>query len=204
MKLKNYFLILFLLTVLIFVTNITSIPKSIVLFESENLNLGTILGIVQTKEPIVTTSLNNNNSNVLQEEKIKLSLFNIFDVKDINVTTIKSRKVIPLGNIVGLKLYASGVLVIGMTEIEGKKPYENTSLKEGDLIIYVNKNQISTTEELKECVNSSNGKMLEITYVRNGEEYITNIEPVQTTSKEYKLGLWVRDGACRYWNSNIL
>lgn len=104
-------------------------------------------------------------------------------------------KLFHFGNIVGLKLYASGVLVIGMTEIEGKKPYENTGLKEGDLIIYVDKTQVSTTEELLECVNSSNGKILEITYVRNGEEYITKIEPVKTTTKEYKLGLWVRDGA---------
>lgn len=82
-----------------------------------------------------------------------------------------------------------------MTEIEGQKPYENTGLKEGDLIIYVDKTQVSTTDELVECVNSSNGKVLEITYIRDGEKYSTNIEPVKTSNKEYKLGLWVRDGA---------
>lgn len=94
--------------------------------------------------------------------------------------------------------------MIGITEIEGRRPCENTGLKEGDLIIYVDKNQVSSTEELVECVKSSKGKILEITYLRNGEEYVTNIEPVKTTSKEYKLGLWVRDGACRSGNSNIL
>lgn len=192
---RKIFLIIFLTITLIYVTNITNIPKNIILFEGESLNLGTIFGIYQTKEPIITTSSGNEESNIVYEEKIKLSLFNILNVKDVNVTTIENTNVIPLGNTVGLKLYASGVLVIGMTEIEGKKPYENTGIKEGDLIIYIDSTQVTTTEELVQCVNSSNGKILEITYVRNGEEYVTNIEPVKTVENEYKLGLWVRDGA---------
>ena len=192
---RKIFLIIFLIITLIYVTNITSIPRNIILFEGENLNLGTILGIKQTKESIITTSSGNGESNIVYEEKIKLSLFNILNVKDVNVTTIENTKVIPLGNTVGLKLYANGVLVIGMTEIEGKKPYENTGLKEGDLIVYVDKTQVTTTQELLQCVNSSKGKILEITYIRNGEEYVTNIEPIKTVGNEYKLGLWVRDGA---------
>lgn len=194
-SIRKIFLIIFLIITLIYVTNITSIPRNIILFEGENLNLGTILGIKQTKEPIITTSSGNGESNIVYEEKIKLSLFNILNVKDVNVTTIENTKVIPLGNTVGLKLYANGVLVIGMTEIEGKKPYENTGLKEGDLIVYVDKTQVTTTQELLQCVNSSKGKILEITYIRNGEEYVTNIEPIKTVGNEYKLGLWVRDGA---------
>lgn len=192
---RKIFLIIFLTITLIYVTNITNIPKNIILFEGESLNLGTIFGIYETKEPIITTSSGNEESNIVYEEKIKLSLFNILNVKDVNVTTIENTNVIPLGNTVGLKLYASGVLVIGMTEIEGKKPYENTGIKEGDLIIYIDSKQVTTTEELVQCVNSSNGKILEVTYVRNGEEYVTNIEPVKTVENEYKLGLWVRDGA---------
>ena len=47
---------------------------------------------------------------------------------------------IPVGNIAGIKLYTNGVLVVGMSEIEGMdnkkyKPYENTGIKEGDRII---------------------------------------------------------------------
>lgn len=87
---------MFLTITLVYVTNITAIPKSIVLFEGESLNLGTVLGIVQNKEPIITTSFNNEESNIINEEKIKLSLFNILDVKDVNVTTIKNTTVVPL------------------------------------------------------------------------------------------------------------
>ena len=193
--LKTIILLIFLLITLIYVTNITAIPKKIILFEGEKLKLGTILGIYETKEQIITTSSNTEDNNIISEEKITLSLFNLVNVKNVNVTTIEKTKVVPLGNTIGLKLYSSGVLVIGMTEIEGKKPYENSGIEEGDLITYINNEQVTTTDELIECVNNSQGQILEITYVRDGQEYETCIEPVVTDENEYKLGLWVRDGA---------
>ena len=72
---------------------------------------------------------------------------------------------------------------------------KNSGIEEGDLIVEIDNKQISTAEELVECVNSSNGEALEITYLRDGNEYCTNIEPIETSKNEYKLGLWVRDGA---------
>ena len=93
---KKFFLIIFLIIVLIYVTNITNIPKRIVLFEGEKLNLKTVFGIFKTKEKIIPTSLDTEDSNVINEESIVLSLFNIFNVKTIDVTTIENTKVIPL------------------------------------------------------------------------------------------------------------
>ena len=193
--LKQIFLIIILLIILVYVTNITSIPEKIILFEGENLDLGTVFGIFETKEPIITTASTTENSNIVKEEKITLSLFNLLNIKDINITTIEKTRVIPLGNTIGLKLYSSGVLVIGMTEIEGCRPYENSGIEEGDLITYINNKQVTTTDELVECVNNSQGKIINIKYVRDGQEYVTTIEPMVTADNEYKLGLWVRDGA---------
>lgn len=192
---RKIFLIVILLIILIYVTNITGIPTKIILFEGEELNLGTIFGIFENKEQIIKTSSSTKNTNILSEEKISLSLFNIIKVKDVSVTTIEKTKVVPLGNTIGLKLYSNGVLVIGMTEIEGKKPYENCGIEEGDLITYINDKQVTTTDDLIECVNNSEGNIIEIKYVRDGQEYQTTIEPVKTEESEYKLGLWVRDGA---------
>lgn len=192
---RKIFLIILLLIVLVYVTNITAIPEKIILFDGETLNLGTIFGIFETKEQIIQASSNSENSNIVSEEKITLSLFNLLDVKNVNVTTIEQTRVIPLGNVIGLRLYSSGVLVIGMTEIEGKKPYENSGIEAGDLITYVDNKQVTTTEELIECVNDSQGNIIDIIYVRDGQEYETSIEPIETIGNEYKLGLWVRDGA---------
>lgn len=197
---KNFLkmlLILFLLLILIYVTNITSIPDSIVLFKGEKLNLGLVLGITlkENTEDLKTVATSVSIDNKVEKKKITLSLFNILDVKEVEVNTINTATVVPLGNSVGLKLYTSGVLVVGMTEIDGQKPYENSGIEEGDMIIQINQEEVSCTSELIECVNNSKGEDLSLKYVRNGEEYIATISPIKTKENEYKLGLWVRDGA---------
>lgn len=186
-----------------YVTNITAIPNNIILFENEKLNLGQVLGVtVKEKENVIlpTSSMNNK----VEEKTLTLSLFNVIDVKDVKVSVIENTKVIPLGKIIGLKIYSNGVLVIGMTEIEGVKPYETSNIKEGDLIVSVDNIHVTTTAELVKCVNNSKGKAIEIKYIRDGKEYKTNIEPTKTVNNEYKIGLWVRDGALRNRNSNLL
>lgn len=105
-----------------------------------------------------------------------------------------------LGNIAGVKLYTSGILVVGMSEIEGvdnkkHKPYENSGIEEGDSIISIDNTKISTTQDLIDTVNASSGKDLAIEYVHNNATATCSITPVQTSNNEYKLGLWVRDSA---------
>lgn len=191
---KKFFIILVLIVILIYTVNITSIPKSIILFQSEELNIVKIFGIdfeeEQTK--VIQTS---SNSGKTESKTITVKLFNTIPVKKINVSTIKNTKIVPLGNTIGIKLYSDGVLVIGMTEVEGKKPYENAGIKEGDLIVSVDNVLVATTEKLIECVNNSEGEKIELEYMRNGTKYITKIEPVKTKENDYKIGLWVRDGA---------
>ena len=191
---KKSLIILILSISLIYTVNITNIPENIILFENEELNLNQILGVVlkEGREEIVQAS---NTNSKIENKKITVSLFNLFNVKTVNVSTVQNTKVIPLGNIIGIKLYSDGVLVIGMTEIEGKKPYENTGIREGDLITKVDNVQVTTTQALIECVNKSKGQNVKIQYIREGTEYIANIEPVKTKENKYKIGLWVRDGA---------
>ena len=192
---KITLLITMLLLALIYTTNILSIPTNIVLFENEELNVGEIFGVC-LQERKANTVMASSSSNNVEEKTVAVKLFNVIKIKDIHVSTIKNSKVVPLGNSIGIKLYSNGVLVIGMTEIEGKKPYENTGIKEGDLITQVDNINVTTTAELIENVNKSNGKNVEIKYLRDGDEYIANIEPVKAKDNKYKIGLWVRDGAC--------
>ncbi len=97
--LKKFFLILFLLILLIYVTNITSIPESILLFKGENLSLGNIFGIYIDEENDKTLEVgaNQNDDNILEERKISLKLFNLIKVKEIEVSVIPKTTVIPLG-----------------------------------------------------------------------------------------------------------
>lgn len=84
---------------------------------------------------------------------------------------------------------------MGMGEIEGSKPYENSGIKEGDRIITINENSITCTADLINEVNEAGGKEVSIEYVRQGSTMQTSIKPVKATDNKYKLGLWVRDAA---------
>ncbi len=207
------FLIIFLLILYIYILLITNLPSSIVVFEGENLNLASVLGLqfslISNEETIEVSS--NNSTQVTEKvgkSNLKVSLFNNV-VKNLEVDVLPRKTVIPVGNIAGVKLYTNGVLVVGMSEIEGEdnkkyKPYANTGIEEGDTIISINNTEILNTDDLVNIVNSSNGNKLDIKYVRDNQSLECSITPVKTIENDYKLGLWVRDSACRSWNSNIL
>ena len=198
------FLIIFLLILYIYILLITNLPSSIVVFEGENLNLASVLGLqfslISNEETIEVSS--NNSTQVTEKvgkSNLKVSLFNNV-VKNLEVDVLPRKTVIPVGNIAGVKLYTNGVLVVGMSEIEGEdnkkyKPYANAGIEEGDTIISINNTEILNTDDLVNIVNSSNGNKLDIKYVRDNQSLECSITPVKTIENDYKLGLWVRDSA---------
>ena len=196
-KIKRAILIFLLLIILAYTTNITAIPNSVIIFQGEELNLGTTFGLYlkEKEDKTVQTSSTIDNKNVLSKKTVTISLFNLFDIKDLEINTIPETTVIPLGNLVGLKLYTNGVLVVGKSEINGQKPYANTGIEEGDIIVEINQKEITCTSDLIETVNDSNGQDLRIKYVRDGIEYTANMEAIRAEDNKYKIGLWVRDGA---------
>lgn len=200
-------LVIFLTVILAYVTNITSIPDSIILFKNESLNLSTIYGVQVQKlenddkyEIIPISSRANYESNYVEKETYNVSLFGAINLKQIEVSNIPNTTVVPLGNLIGLKLYTDGVLVVGMSEIDGVdekkyKPYENCGIEEGDMIVEINNTIVTSTADLVQCINASKGSEVEIKYIKDGSILETNITPVKTSSSTYKLGLWVRDAA---------
>ena len=199
----KYFIITsILLIILAYVTNITAIPQSLILFQNEDLNINPIFGVKIEETIEVGASLNQNSSNLQSQNSNKeynLSLLG-FNLRTIKANIIQKTKVIPLGNVVGLKLYTKGVLVVGVSEIKGEdnkiyKPYEEAGISQGDSIIEINNEPVNTTNELINCVSKCKGSNINIKYMDNGETYSTVIKPVKTSSKTYKIGLWVRDAA---------
>lgn len=202
MKLYQKILIVLLLMVIfIYVCNITLLPTSLILMQGETLNIKTIYGMTvgarQNDQEIVQASsnINKNTVNKTGMLDISLNLFGKIPVKDMKVNVIPQTSVIPVGKAIGMKLYTDGVLVVGMSEINGKKPYENSGLQEGDRIIEINQKKIDNTDDLVTTVNSSEGKVIQVTYERDNETLTTSIRPVRMENNEYKLGLWVRDAA---------
>ncbi|MDO4975115.1 MAG: SpoIVB peptidase [Alphaproteobacteria bacterium] len=208
-KIKSILLVLFFLIIYIYVCNITFLPNNIIVFQGEQVNFKTLYGLkINTKNSVydsydamqTSTNLSEKISDNVGTVNLTLNLFGTIPIKEIDVSVLPRTTVIPLGNSVGLKLYTEGVLVVGMSEIKGEdnvvyKPYENSGIEEGDMIIQVNNVAIKNTNDLIENINKSKGKELEIIYKRDDNEIKTSITPTKTSNNEYKLGLWVRDAA---------
>lgn len=203
---KKFFKILLILTliiILVYVSNVTSIPDNLILMQGEELNIKTMFGLNLENSSGQTIEAMASDTEKISKEVGKLDLsLNLgnFSLKDVTVNVIPNTVVIPGGEAIGLRLYTSGVLVVGMSEIVGTdnksySPYKDSGIQEGDMIVKIDDKAITCTSDLITKVNECNGNSVEITYVRDGNNYITEIKPTKTEENEYKLGLWVRDAA---------
>lgn len=202
--LKMLLLVFFLSIVYSYTLVIETIPNELVVFEGEKISVKTLLGLNIKNENQQTIETSSSNGEKLSQDvgksTLEVSLFDNILLKNVEVSVLPKTKVIPVGNIAGVKLYTSGVLVVGMSEIEGNdnkkyKPYENTGIKEGDTIIKVNDKNINSTSDLIQTVNLSQGHDISIKYIHQQETKECSITPVKTNNSQYKIGLWVRDSA---------
>ncbi len=203
-KILIAFLLFFLVIVYVYFCAINAIPRNIILFKGEKINFKKVFGItLEDKNSIsdtIFTLAEYTEKQGIGKKEYKVKLFGIFDVKDIDISVIERTKVIPIGQLAGIKLRTSGILIVGMSEIEGEdnikyKPYENSGIQEGDTILQIDNINVTDTKDLIEIVNLSKGKTVNIKYARNEEMLECNIKPVKISETEYKLGLWVRDSA---------
>lgn len=192
-KIRDYIAIFFLFILYSYFVCISNIPNEVILLSGEELNIKTLWGIETTE----ISKVSNENVN---KTNIEVSLFGLAPIKNIDATILEDYEIMPLGKVIGLKLYTNGILIVGMSEIEDEshslvKPFDKLDIKEGDTIIKVNETEISSIENLKTEVNKSKGRNLDLTLLRDGTILTANIKPVRTKNNEYKLGLWVKDVA---------
>ena len=106
-------------------------------------------------------------------------------------------KLIPVGHAVGLKLFAEGVLVVGLAEVETdqgtRAPAKECGLRVGDMILQVDGTEIDSTEQFQELIGASGGEPLRL-QVRRGEDEVTlTAGAVEAADGAVRLGAWVRD-----------
>lgn len=186
-RINIVFLLIFLILALIYVSDIDNLPSNVILFEGETLRLNTIFGVeietefssnpnierVENYKAITVTAEAEEDKEQDYTGTVNLNVKLLgAKVKEINVNVIEKLEVVPLGNLIGVKLYTNGVLVVGMSEISGTdnnkyKPYEGSGIEEGDVISKVNEKEITCTNELTTQINKSNGEDIDVTFVRN-------------------------------------
>ena len=191
--LRNILIIFLMLIIYAYFISIEFLPEEITLLSGEKYSIKTLYGI----DTIATSKTGASSSEKID---VDIQLFGKINLKTISVNILDDIEVVPIGKIIGLKLYTNGVLIVGMSEIENienqlERPFENVDIREGDTIIKVNETEIDSIESLQNEVNNSKGESINLTLVRNGTILTSNIIPTQTEENEYKLGLWVRDAA---------
>lgn len=131
---------------------------------------------------------------------IEVSLFGIFPVKTVTVSEIDESDVAVLGQPFGLKIYTDGVLTVGYSDIEAdgktQNPAKDAGIKIGDTVLSVDGKEMTSNEDLRSAVKSSNGHECELTIRRGGEVFSVKLTPIYSKNdKAYKIGLWVRDSS---------
>lgn len=131
--------------------------------------------------------------------KVKVSLLNM-PIKDSTLLVGERRYVAISGDIIGLRLFTQGVLVVDIDTIYGPDGYaspgEKAGLKKGDIICKINGEDTLSSNDLHKKIKYSGGKSMDVEYIRDGKHYLTVLTPVLSTLDDtYKGGLWVRDSA---------
>ena len=132
-----------------------------------------------------------------EDYTLSYSLFGKVPLKTVEVTVTPRKSVYAGGTPIGIYLKTDGVLVVdtgSITRMDGKEccPAENI-VKSGDYIQAVNGTEVTTKEELVECIGQSGGLAVVLDVERAGELIRLRLQPVQNEKGEYKAGIWVRN-----------
>ncbi len=104
--------------------------------------------------------------------------------------------VIPSGKPIGIYVKTKGVMVINTTILLNAEGNEISPCKgellPGDYIVSVNGEEIEDKKHLIRMIQDSQGNVLNIKLIREGEIHHVRLTPVKSQGK-YMLGLWVKD-----------
>ena len=108
---------------------------------------------------------------------------------------LDAERLIPVGHTIGIKLFAEGVVVIGLAEVETGSgvltPGVDCGLQVGDVIEAANGTEVESSEQFAALLQCGGTVALDVT--RDGRELVLAAEPVLGTDGTWRLGAWIRD-----------
>ncbi len=128
---------------------------------------------------------------------VPVSLMGI-NLKNVSVSVYDDMRLIPGGMPFGIKFTASGVLVVGIGEVETENgsvcPARTSGIQIKDVIVKANGQAINSNEEFTQIIENSRSTPVDLTVLRDGKEYSCKITPTpDKTDGRYKAGLWIKD-----------
>lgn len=104
-----------------------------------------------------------------------------------------SEYLIPGGENIGIQINTSGVIVVGMYNVNGKNPAQEAGIKAGDIIKKIENQEVTSIDDMISKINVLNTDKIKLTYERNKIEYTTTLEIFKDENNIYKTGLYVKD-----------
>ena len=131
------------------------------------------------------------------ETDVTLSFMGIIPLKTVAVKAMPYQKLIPCGEVVGIKVDTTGVMVLGVGEFETEKEMVSPCkglIEVGDMIVACNGKAIETKESFRNLIESCESKELLLELSHKGEKKEVKVKPIYSKlENEYKLGLWIKD-----------
>ena len=110
----------------------------------------------------------------------------------------EERMLVPGGMAFGVKFFAKGAIVLGISDVETasgiSSPAREAGLESSDIITKINDMEVTSAEQLLAEISKCGGKPVSLCYMRGDTESTISVTPaLDKNTGGYRLGLWVRD-----------
>ena len=108
---------------------------------------------------------------------VNVSFLKILPVKNSSLTVSERDYVAISGELVGLRLFTEGIIIVGIDEVKTAKgnisPARKAGLQKGDVIISIDNVKVKSCNEVSEIIEKSSGRVMKIECSRKGKTFET-------------------------------
>lgn len=170
------------------------LPDSVVFYDNKNeITLYEVFTVKETENTLMSVSTTGT-----EKTSADVSLFGVIPVATLNAEKGERKYVDVSGDIIGIRLYTDGLLIVGIEDVvtsDGRcNPALDCGLQTGDIITQINDENVMTVSDFSRVINNSAGNSVSITAIRNNKNLYFSLTPVYCDSEQkYRCGLWLKD-----------
>lgn len=128
------------------------------------------------------------------EKQVSIDLFGLLPLRKMRLQVDAGQTLMPGGAAVGVALATKGVLVVGVSDVQGQSPAQKAGLRSGDVIQSINGQEITDAAHLMKLVTALGSAELTVSYQRGGKIHAATLTPIRDEAAgTFRIGAWVRD-----------